>query len=177
METTKKIRRLCSITFILYILLLVWIIALKCNMKDAIIDAKIYNRWFTLAERFEMYLSYFAKTDPKDAAVNVIVFVPLGMMMPFLIQKCAFAKTVFYCFLISTGFEILQIVNCIGAFTYIDIINNTIGGIIGAIIYLLLHKKIKERPLAITFVILILLLIPTLIVAAMNTWAHIDYYL
>lgn len=177
MEMTKKVRRLCSVTFILYMLLLVWIIALKCNMREAILGAKIYNQMFTLAERFEIYLSYFAKTDFKDGAVNVLVFIPLGMMMPFLIQKCAFIKTVFYCLVISAGFEILQIVNCIGAFTYIDIINNTIGGIIGTIIYFLLHKNAKEKPLAITFVILILLLIPTLIAAAMNTWAHIDYYL
>lgn len=177
METTKKVRRLCSITFILYMLLLVWIIALKCNMREAILGAKIYNQMFTLAERFEIYLSYFAKTDFKDGAVNVLVFIPLGMMMPFLIQKCVFIKTVFYCLVISAGFEVLQIVNCIGAFTYIDIINNTMGSIIGTIVYFLLHKKAKEKPLAITFVILISLLIPTLIAAAMNTWVHIDYYL
>jgi glycopeptide antibiotics resistance protein len=158
-------------------LLLFWIIALKCNMKNAILDAKIYNNLFTLAERFRLYLSYFAKTDFQDAAVNVIIFVPLGMMMPFLIQKCAFFKTAFYCFLISAGFEVLQIISCIGAFTYIDMIHNTAGGILGAIIYLLLYKKIKEKPLAIAFVILILLLIPTLIAAGMNTVAHIDYYL
>ena len=142
MKTTKKIHHLCSVTFILYILLLVWIIALKCNMKDAILGAKIYNQWFTLAERFEMYLSYFAKTDFKDGAVNVLLFIPLGMMMPFLIEKRAYVKTVFICFLISVGFEISQILNCIGAFTYIDIINNTAGSIIGAMIHLLLHYDI-----------------------------------
>ncbi len=177
METTKKIRRLCSVTFILYMLLLFWIIALKCNMKDAILGAKLYNQLFTLAERFEIYLSYFAKTDFKDGAVNVLIFIPVGMMMPFLIQKRAFFKTVFFCFLISAGFEILQIVNGIGAFTYIDIINNTAGGILGAIIYLLLHKKAKEKPLAITFAILILLQIPILIAAVINTVVHIEYYL
>ena len=158
-------------------LLLFWIIALKCNMKDAILGAKLYNQLFTLAERFEIYLSYFAKTDFKDGAVNVLIFIPLGMMMPFLIQKRAFFKTVFFCFLISAGFEILQIVNGIGAFTYIDIINNTAGGILGAIIYLLLHKKAKEKPLAFTFAILILLQIPILIAAVINTVVHIEYYL
>ena len=177
METTKKIRRLCFVTFVLYMLLLIWIIALKCNMREAILGAKIYNQMFTLTERFELYLSYFAKTDFEDGAVNVLFFVPLGMLMPFLIRKCAFVKTVFYCFLISAGFEVLQIINCVGAFTYIDIINNTVGGIIGAIIYLLLYKKAKEKPLAITFAVLICLLIPILVAAAMNTVAHIDYYL
>jgi glycopeptide antibiotics resistance protein len=158
-------------------LLLFWIIALKCNMKDAILDAKIYNNWFTLAERFEMYLSYFAKTDFKDGAVNVLVFIPLGMLMPFLMRKCAVLKTMLLCFFISAGFEVLQIINCIGAFTYIDIINNTAGGIIGAIIYLLLHKKVKEKPLTVAFTVLISILIPTLIAASVNTVLHMDYYL
>jgi glycopeptide antibiotics resistance protein len=157
-------------------LLLFWIIALKCNMKDAILDAKIYNNWFTLAERFEMYLSYFAKTDFKDGAVNVLIFIPLGMLMPFLMRKCAVLKTMLLCFFISAGFEVLQIINCIGEFTYIDIINNTAGGIIGAIIYLLLHKKVKEKPLGVAFTVLISILIPTLIAAAVNTVLHMDYY-
>ncbi|MBO5930826.1 MAG: VanZ family protein [Clostridia bacterium] len=177
MEKTNKIQRLARVAFALYMLLLVWIIALKCNMRNAILDAKIYNRWFTLAERFEMCLSCFAKTDFEDGAVNVLVFIPLGMLMPFLMRKCAVLKTMVLCFFISTGFEILQIINCIGAFTYIDIINNTAGGIIGAIVYLLLHKKVKEKPLGVAFTVLISILIPTLIAAAVNTVLHVDYYL
>ena len=66
MSITRKTRRLVKITLLLYVLLLVWIIALKCNLKDAILGAKEYNQLFTVGERFEIYLSYFAKTDPKD---------------------------------------------------------------------------------------------------------------
>ena len=132
---------------------------------------------FTLTERFELYLSYFAKTDFEDGAVNVLFFVPLGMLMPFLIRKCAFVKTVFYCFLISAGFEVLQIINCVGAFTYIDIINNTAGALLGALVHRLLRPHAKERPLEITFVVLIFVLIPTLIAATINTIGHIEYYL
>lgn len=146
-------------------------------MKDAILDAKIYNQWFTLAERFKMSFSCFAKTDFKDGAANVLLFIPLGMMMPVFMGKRAYVKTIFLCFIISVGFEVLQILNCIGAFTYIDIINNTAGGVVGAIIHFLLHKHVKEKPLAIGFRILIALLIPTLIIAAVNTVVHIDYYL
>lgn len=177
MEITSKIRRLAATTLTLYLLLLVWIIALKCNMKDAILGAKLYNQLFTLAERFEIYLSYFAKTDFKDGVVNVLFFIPLGMLLPFFQNKLFWIKTVLLCFLISAGFEVLQIVNCYGAFTYIDIINNTLGGMIGAFIYLFLHKKVKEKPLAVTFSVLIAGLIPMLIAAAINTVRCIEYYL
>ena len=152
MKITKKIRILSVIVLTLYMLLLVWIIALKCNMRDAVLDAKIYNQRFTLTERFEMYLSYFAKTDFKDGAVNVLVFIPLGLLFPFLLKKHPYGKTILLGFLMSAAFEILQIINCIGAFTYIDIINNTAGGIIGALLHRLLRPHAKERPLEITFV-------------------------
>jgi len=177
METTKKIRRLAAVTLALYMLLLFWNIALKCNMRISILDAKIYNQRFTLAERFEMYLTRFATTDFADTIANIMFFLPLGMLIPFFAKKPTYVKTVFYSFLISLGFEVLQVINCIGAFTYIDIINNTAGAIIGAFIHLILHKRVKERPLAIAFVVHIVILIPVIIAAAINTVAHIDYYL
>lgn len=174
---TKKILRLAAVTLTLYMLLLVWVIALKCNMREAILGAKIYNQKFTLVERFQIYLSYFAKTSWKDGAVNVLFFIPVGMLIPFFKEKFVWIKAVLWCFFISAGFEILQVINCIGAFTYIDIINNTVGGMLGATIYLLLYKKAKEKPLAIIFSIIIAGLIPTLIIAALNTAKHIEYYL
>ncbi len=177
MEITKKIRRLSAITLMLYVLLLIWIIALKCNMQNAILDAKIYNRDYTLAEKFAFQLSHFSATPLEDGILNILFFIPLGMLMPFFTKKHAYIKTALFCFLISTGFEVLQLFNCIGRFTYIDIINNTIGGIIGALIHLLLRRKAKERPLEITFIILISALVPTLIAAAVNTVTYIDYYL
>ena len=177
MKITKKIRVFSVIVLVLYMLLLVWVIALKCNMREAILDAKIYNQRFTIAERFEMFLTRFAKADFEDGAVNVLLFVPLGMLMPFLPQKHTYGKTILFAFLVSTAFEILQIINCIGAFTYIDIINNTAGGILGAFLHRLLRPHAKERPLEITFGVLISILIPTLIVAAINTITHIEFYL
>ena len=177
MEITRKIRRLALLTFVLYLLLLGWIIALKCNMQNAILDAKIFNRSFTLAQRAEMQLGHFSKAEFNDVVVNILFFIPLGALMPLLGKRHAVAKTVLLCFLISTGFEVLQLLNCIGRFTYIDIINNTVGGAIGAVIYWLLHKRAKERRLQFTFAVLIAVLVPTLIAAAINTATHIEYYL
>lgn len=177
MELTKKTRRLAAITLILYILLLVWIIAFKCNMEDAVLDAKIFNRDFTLRERFVFQLSQFSTTPWEDGVLNILFFLPLGLLMPLFFNKHACLKTVWICFLISTGFELLQIFNCIGRFTYIDIINNTVGGMIGASAHFLLRKKAKEKSIANTLTVLICLMIPMLIAAIINTVIHIEYYL
>lgn len=177
MELTKKTRQLAVVIFTLYILLLVWIIAFKCNMKDAILDAKIFNRDFTLGERFVFQLSQFSKTPWEDGVLNILFFLPLGLLMPLFSNKHTYVKTVLFCFLLSTVFELLQILNAIGRFTYIDIINNTFGGIFGAGLHFLLRKKAKEKPIANTLIVLIFLLAPTLIAAIINTIIHIEYYL
>ena len=177
METTKKNRPLCSFTFVLYILVLFWAIALKCNMRDAVLDAKIYNQDFTLAERFQRHVLTFSKTDFEDAVSNVLLFIPFGMAIPFMISKRVSISTVLYCCLASFGFELLQLFNCIGRFTYIDIIHNTAGGIIGLLLYFLFRRIAKEKPLKITFIILICILVPMVIAATANTIIHIDYYL
>ena len=177
MEITNKIRRLAATTLTLYLLLLVWIIALKCNMKDAILDAKIFNRDFSLGERFVFQLSQFSKAPLDDGILNILFFVPLGILLPFFINKHPYLKTVLIGFFISTGFEILQILNCIGRFTYVDIINNTFGVILGMLVYLGLRRRIKEKTLAATFVVFISILTPILIAAAVNTILHIEYYL
>lgn len=177
METTKRARRLFIIAFALYFLLLIWIIALKCNMQNAILDAKIFNRDFTLAQRAKMQLGQFSTTNFDDGILNVLFFVPLGLTMPFLANKHPYAKTVLFCFLISTGFELLQLFNCIGRFTYIDIINNTIGGIAGALIHLWLRPKAKERLLETVLIVLNVILTAMCVAATANTIVHIEYYL
>ena len=177
MELTKKTRQLAAITLTLYAFLLVWIIAFKCNMKDAVLDAKIFNRDFTLEERFAFQLSQFSKTNWEDGILNILFFLPLGLLTPLFTNKHTYLKTVLLCFLVSAGFEFLQILDTIGRFTYIDIINNTLGGAIGAGIYFLLQKKVKEKPLAIALTVLIVILLPALIAATVNTVIHIEYYL
>ena len=177
MEKTNKIQRLARVALTLYMLLLIWIIIFKCNMRAGVLDSKTYNGWFTLAERFEKYLFRFAKTTFVEGGVNILFFVPLGMLMPFLMRKYAYLKTMLFCFLISAGLEILQIIDCIGSFTYVDVINNTAGGVIGVLVYFGLHDKIKEGALTVIFKILIFLLIPILVFATVNTAIHIEWYL
>ena len=82
MVLTKKIKRLALITFILYMLVLFWIIILKCNMKVPISDTRALNEGKDLWQRFSEYLvTKTVKTDFKDSVVNVILFLPVGMLL------------------------------------------------------------------------------------------------
>ncbi|MBO7273397.1 MAG: VanZ family protein [Clostridia bacterium] len=176
METTSKIRHLCSVAFILYIFVLFWVISLKCNIPASVVEAKKYFRGFTFRERLDMQIFHFAKTNSKDALLNIFVFIPFGMLTPFLAERNAGVKVVFFGFLLSVGFEFLQIISCIGMFTYVDIIHNMIGGIIGGFIYLVFHRVAKERPLKIAFVVSIISMMCILAFATVRTIQNIDIY-
>ena len=178
MVLTKKIKRLALITFILYMLVLFWIIILKCNMKVPISDTRALNEGKDLWQRFSEYLvTKTVKTDFKDSVVNVILFFPVGMLLPFFFKKWKYLKTCAVGFLITAFLEIFQIISCYGWFTYADIIHNTAGAAIGALIHFLLLKIAKEKPLTITFYILFAILGITTLIGYINTAINIGIYI
>ena len=80
---------------------------------------------------------------------NVIGFMPLGFLLPL-----AFSRVRGIVFMTLISFtttlivETCQLVSCTGSFGVDDLLLNTIGGILGYLIYILLEKGItawKER--------------------------------
>lgn len=177
MQITRKTLNLAKITFVLYMLLIFWVISLKCNMPVPISDTKAINRGLDIFERFMTYLprDSFA-LSPTDATVNALLFVPIGMLLPFLYKRHIYVRSALACMLISAALEIFQIISCIGMFTYSDIIANTLGGVIGALVHFFLRKIAKEKPLAVTFYIIISASVITLIYAVVNTAVNIELY-
>lgn len=69
---------------------------------------------------------------------NVVMFIPVGFLLPFSLKKPACA--IFYAFLFSLTIEILQLIFRKGLCESNDVINNTFGGAIGFIIYLVIIR-------------------------------------
>lgn len=80
------------------------------------------------------------KIDLSEIILNVIIFIPAGSYAGVLFKRWSFVKKVFLFFLVSLVFEMLQFIFKIGAFDVTDIITNTIGGIIGVIIFKAIEK-------------------------------------
>ncbi len=75
----------------------------------------------------------------RQVGLNVIMTVPFGFLLP-LIKKenDKIQKVIFYTFLLSLSIELLQpLINGFRSSDITDIITNTIGGIIGYIMYLI----------------------------------------
>ncbi|MCS4465087.1 VanZ family protein [Clostridium botulinum] len=76
---------------------------------------------------------------------NIILFIPLGIYMNIINKNNAIYKRIYKIFAISLIFEASQYIFGIGASDITDIITNTIGGIIGIGIYMLIKRVFKEN--------------------------------
>lgn len=84
------------------------------------------------------------KVDFGEMILNAVIFVPSGIYAGVLFKRWAFGKNIFLFFSISLLCEGLQFILRIGAFDITDIITNTLGGIIGLIIFRAIEKAFKN---------------------------------
>ncbi len=80
---------------------------------------------------------------------NVVVFIPFGVFLPRLFQKCRrFFVTMLFCFEFSLCIELIQLIGKVGSFDVDDILLNTLGGILGYLLYrisvVLTRNRAKE---------------------------------
>ncbi len=67
---------------------------------------------------------------------NIIMFIPMGMLLPSAFKRFRkFYKCVFVCFCLTVFIELVQLIFSIGYFELDDIMTNTVGGIIGWLIW------------------------------------------
>ena len=183
----KGLNILSIILFCIYILLLIWIVLLKCNIYLSITNGYFEFKTLTLKERFDYYLipfiDYFNNDSTqtfikfKDGILNVFVFIPLGLYLSFFIKKNKFIKVIFYTFLISLLFEVIQLFSLLGSFQTEDLILNIFSGLLGYIIYKIIYKEKNIKVLNILSLICIIILTPILIYGVINTINMIDVYI
>ena len=183
----KRLNILSIILFCIYILLLIWIVLFKCNIYLSITNGYFEFKTLTLKERFDYYLipfiDYFNNDSTqtfikfKDGILNVFVFIPLGLYLSFFIKNNKFIKVIFYTFLISLLFEIIQLFSLLGSFQTEDLILNLVAGLLGYIIYKIIYKEKNIKVLNILSLICIIILTPILIYGVINTINMIDVYI
>jgi glycopeptide antibiotics resistance protein len=77
--------------------------------------------------------------------LNVVIFVPLGIYAGILFERWIPGKRLVFVFLLSLLVEGLQYILRLGAFDVTDIITNTLGGMIGLIIFSAIGKAFNNR--------------------------------
>ena len=66
-----------------------------------------------------------------------MVFIPLGIFLPMASRYRSFFTTMFAGFVLSLCIEVFQFITRVGSFDVDDLLLNTIGGVIGHIIFVI----------------------------------------
>ena len=79
-----------------------------------------------------------------EIVLNYILFIPLGCLLHLCFGEKYGLRVVIAGFLLSVSIEIVQLVFRIGLFEFDDMIGNTVGCLIGAVVGKLIRKKKKK---------------------------------
>ena len=144
-KEAKRVRTLGKILFILYIIFLVYFLFLSdWYGREGVMDEYHYNLvLFKEIKRFIQYrhqLGTFAVFS--NLFGNIVIFMPFGFLVPILGRKKRnFWFTSLLSFALSLTVECIQLVTRTGCFDVDDIFLNTIGGMLGYLVYALVQRK------------------------------------
>lgn len=141
MFKSKKQKNFSIIVFGIYLVLLIWLILFKFSIN---INELGHIRNINLIP-FQDSMVINGHLEIREIIYNVLVFVPLGVYISIFNQKWSFTKKIIPCFCLSFFFETAQFVFAIGASDITDLIGNTLGGIIGIVLYGLFVKIFKKK--------------------------------
>ena len=139
----KKIfRAVGKVLFLLYVVFLIYFLFLaEWYGRTGISEEYRYNlELFREIKRFIIYreqLGAFAVFA--NLAGNILIFVPYGFFISVASRERGFFKTLFFSMGLSLCVEIIQLFTRVGSFDVDDILLNTIGGVLGYIIFLIFN--------------------------------------
>lgn len=139
-KSKKRTRAIGKVLFVLYVGFIIWFLIFSDwygrigEMQDYHYNLELFKE----IKRFWDYreqVGYFAMFT--NLFGNVIIFVPFGIFLPMASRYRSFFSTMFASFGLSLCVEVFQFVTKVGSFDVDDLLLNTIGGILGHILYVL----------------------------------------
>ena len=136
----KKLRFLGRVLFVLYLVFIVYfLIFAEVYGRSGTMEAYHYNLvLFREINRFIQYrqeLGAFAVFA--NLFGNILIFVPYGFLLPMGSKKRSFLTTTWNSFFMSLCVEIFQLITKVGSFDVDDLFLNTLGGILGYILFVI----------------------------------------
>lgn len=76
---------------------------------------------------------------------NFVIFVPFGLLLSLNVKKTSLWRLLFTVFLFSVAVETLQFIFAIGTTDATDVATNTLGGLVGLVLYRLVNKVVRAE--------------------------------
>ena len=147
MKGTKNIEKKRLILYgisIVYAVILLGAVFLNRSGLYGNINLKLFSSYKEAYNTMQMYLF-------RNIVLNILLFVPLGFLLPIYSDKLKKAyKVVGIGLAVTTIIEIIQYITKLGIFEIDDILNNTLGTLIGYSVFMMYTKtKNKENKMSI----------------------------
>lgn len=168
-------KTLMYISFSIYLLLLVWMIVFKWTNYVAAQECIITFRHLDIGTRFNAISKGFFAFDLKDMMLNVLLFLPLGLLYTLLFKRKY--MVLILSLILTFIFEISQFFTCIGMFSFSDILANILGCLLGYILFLLLIRLFNKKFIDTANIVIISLFSPLCIYAIIMTISNFHFYL
>ena len=139
MAANKKRNLLKWVCFLAYLLFLTYLLFYSVHFGRTEHEEYRYN--LVLFQEIGRYYYFGMRTGNWRLFVlnvcgNVCVFMPIGMFLPSLLSRCKnIFLTTILCFEYSFCVEVIQLLTKVGSFDVDDLLLNTIGGILGFLVY------------------------------------------
>lgn len=134
-NVNEHTNRFTTVLFIIYLIVLGWVLLLKLGVHFSYMEERRTN--------LIPFGDFFILTT--ENIWNVLIFVPLGIYTEILFEKWGMGKKLCFAFLLSLLIEGLQYTLRIGAFDSTDIITNSLGAVIGFIVFKALASVFRSR--------------------------------
>jgi glycopeptide antibiotics resistance protein len=140
----KKLRKVCICLFYLYIIVLSYFLFFSehygrgCFTKD-------YRYNLEFLKEIKRFIRYRQQLGMESFIVNIIgnvfVFMPMGFLLPIIRKKYNnFICILLISIIISLSVELLQLVTKVGIFDVDDILMNSVGSVLGYLMFVIYNK-------------------------------------
>lgn len=140
--------------FLIYLLALTWIILFKMQIPLSEIGKMDYRNLNLIPFRGSVIVN--GKVELSEIILNVIAFIPYGVYVSMLKEDWSLLQKAAPIFATSFLYEALQYIFAIGASDITDLLGNTIGGLIGIILFSLLSKILKENTIKVISILAVI---------------------
>lgn len=141
----------------LYLLTLLWLVLFKFSydLSSVLLDHQ--------SRSLNLIPFAGASRGLREMIDNFVVFIPFGLLLGVNLKQTGFWRKLAFIFSFSIAVEMLQFVLAIGTTDITDVITNTLGGLLGLILYDFSKKYVDneklDRFIVVTGMILLILLI------------------
>lgn len=136
MFKSKRQKKISYAVFSVYLLLLVWLVLFKMTTDFTNLS---HMRSINLIP-FGSSAIINGSVSLREILYNILVFIPFGVYVEIFKPEIGIIRKFLPAFFLSIFFEFVQYIFAIGASDVTDVINNTIGGVLGVLLGLFLNK-------------------------------------